>query len=202
MKWRYNSFDDATSRKIHSSNPFRLEARLARKKVLFHQDNTPSHKSTVAMTKLQIGLWIDSSSTLFSGFDPVWFLSKLKNLVRWEEILVKWGSRRQWVFCRLWDSLLQMTTKRELCVFSGWNLAWRGSKSGSFEMSRHQMDCSAIWKFIKLIKWLTYIENGQTLKKSVVLIAYVVLWIVLINSSRVICSIIIFKQSCHAISSY
>jgi len=27
------------------------------------------------------------------------------------------------------------------------------SKSGSFEMSRHQMDCSAIsWKFIKLIK--------------------------------------------------
>ena len=26
-------------------------------------------------------------------------------------------------------SLLQMTTKRELCVLSGWNLTWRGSKS-------------------------------------------------------------------------
>ena len=72
--------------------------------------NAPSYKSTVAMTKLRIGLWIDSSSTLFSGFDPVWLLSvpKLKNLVRWEEILVKWEShcRRQWIFCRLWDSLL------------------------------------------------------------------------------------------------
>jgi len=78
-----------------------------RKKVLFHQDNAPSHKSTVAMTKLRIELWIDSSSILFSGFGPVWLFSvpKLKNLVRWEEILVKWGShcRRQWVFCRLWD---------------------------------------------------------------------------------------------------
>ena len=80
------------------------------------------------------------------------------NLIRWEEILVKWGShcRRQWVFCRLWDSLLQMT-KRELCVLSGWNLAWRDSKSGSFEMSRHQMDFNTIsWKFTKLIKRSTY----------------------------------------------
>ena len=79
------------------------------------KNNAPSHKSIVAMTKLRIGLWIDSSSTLFSGFGPVWFLSvpKLKNLARWEEILVKSGShcRRQWIFCRLWDSLLQMTTK-------------------------------------------------------------------------------------------
>jgi len=84
---------------------------------------------------------------------------KLKNLARWEEILVKWGShcRRQWVFYRLWDSLLQIITKRELCVLSGWNLTWRGSKSGSFEMSRHQMDCSAIsWKFTKFIKRPTY----------------------------------------------
>ena len=40
------------------------------------------------MTKLQIGLWIDSS------YSPdLWLLSvpKLKNLARWEEILVKWG---------------------------------------------------------------------------------------------------------------
>jgi len=45
----------------------------------------------------------------------------------------------------------------QTCVFSGWNLAWRGSKNGSFEMSHHQMDCSAIsWKFIKLIKRPTY----------------------------------------------
>jgi len=141
--------------RMHNSRLIVIEARLAHKKMLFHQDNAPSHKSTVAMIKLRIGLWIDSSSTLFSGFGPVWFLSvpKLKNLARWEEILVKWGSRRQWIFCRLWDSLLQMTTKHELCVLSGWNLAWRGSKSGSFEMSPHQMDCSAIsWKFTKLIK--------------------------------------------------
>ena len=42
----------------------KFEARLARKKVLFHQDNAPFHKSTVAMTKLRIEwLWIDSSST-------------------------------------------------------------------------------------------------------------------------------------------
>jgi len=121
-----------------------------------------SIKTIVAMIKLRIGLWIDYSSTLFSGFGPVWLLSvpKLKNLARWEEILVKWGShcRRQWVFCRLRDSLLRMTIKRELCVLSGWNLAWKGSKSGSFEMSRHQMDCSAIsWKFTKLIKWPMYI---------------------------------------------
>jgi len=55
---------------------------------------------------------------------------------------------------------LQMTTKRELCVLSDWNLAWRGSKSGSFEMSRHQMDCSAIsWKFTKLIKWPCLLGN-------------------------------------------
>ena len=46
--------------------------------MLFHQDNAPSHKSTVAITKLRIGLWIDSSSTLFSGFGPVWLLSVLK----------------------------------------------------------------------------------------------------------------------------
>jgi len=62
------------------------------------------------MTKLRIGLWIDSSSILLSGFGPVWllFVPKLKNLARWEEILVKWGShcRRQWVFCRLWNSRL------------------------------------------------------------------------------------------------
>jgi len=46
---------------------------------------------------------------------------------------------------------LQMITKCELCVLSGWNLAWKGSKSGSFEMSCHQMDCSAIsWKFTNL----------------------------------------------------
>ena len=41
--------------------------------------------STVAITKLRIGLWIDSSSTLFSGFGPVWLLlsvPKLKNLAR------------------------------------------------------------------------------------------------------------------------
>ena len=80
--------------------------------MLFHQDNASSHKSTVAMTKLRIRLWIDSSSILFSGFGPVWLLSvpKLKNLARWEKILVKWGShcRRQRVFCRLWDSLLQI----------------------------------------------------------------------------------------------
>ena len=58
---------------------------------------------------------------------------------------------------KLLNHSLQMTTKRELCVLSGWNLAWRGSKSGSFEMSRHQMDCSAIsWKFIKLIKRPSY----------------------------------------------
>jgi len=37
-----------------------------------------------------------------------------------EEVII-----HQWVFCRLWDSLLQMTIKRELCVLSGWNLAWR-----------------------------------------------------------------------------
>jgi len=69
-----------------------------------------------------IGLWIDSSSTLFSGFGPEWLLSvfKLKNLARWEEILVKWGShcRRQWVLLQTLSSLLRMTTKRELCVLS------------------------------------------------------------------------------------
>jgi len=89
MKWRYNPFDDATSRKILFEP--RFEARLARKKVLFHQNNAPSHKSTVAMTKLRIGLWINSSFTLFSRFGPVWllFVPKLKNLARWEEIPVK-----------------------------------------------------------------------------------------------------------------
>ena len=47
----------------------------------------------------------------------------------------------------LWDDAL-----------SCWNLAWRGSKSKSFEMSCHQMDYSAIsWKFTKLIKRLTYV---------------------------------------------
>jgi len=112
----------------------------------------------------ELGYELIPPSTLFSGFGSVWLLSvpKLKNLAQWEKILVKWGShcRRQWVFCRLWDSLLQMTTKRELCVLSGWNLAWRGSKSGSFEMSRHQMDCSAIsWKFTKLIKRPTYMYS-------------------------------------------
>jgi len=67
---------------------------------------------------------------------------------------------------------LQMTTKRELCVLSGWNLAWRGSKSGLFEMSRHQMDCSAIsWKFTKLIKRPTYFsklyEYNQNWKSAI-----------------------------------
>jgi len=85
-----------TSRKIHSSNPFRPKrtqperthsSRLVviwseiGKIVLFYQDNASSHKSTVA--KLRIGLWIDSSFTLFFGFGPVWLLSvpKLKNSV-------------------------------------------------------------------------------------------------------------------------
>jgi len=63
---------------------------------------------------------------------------------------------------------LQMTTKRELYVLSGWNLVWRGSKNGSFEMSRHQMDCSAIsWKFTKLIKWSTYIYIYNIIKKII-----------------------------------
>ena len=56
-----------------------------------------SHNSSQLLSSnsiLRIGLWIDSSSTLFSGFGPVWllFVPKLKNLTRWEEILVKWGS--------------------------------------------------------------------------------------------------------------
>jgi len=35
-----------------------------------------------------------------------------------------------------------------------------GVRRGSFEMSRHQMDCSAIsWKFIKLIKRPTYLHT-------------------------------------------
>jgi len=125
MKWSYNPFDDATSRKIHSSNPFRpnfsqkgrivhvchLKRDWRAKRCSFIK-TMRRPKSTVAMTKLRIGLWIDSSSTLFSGFGSVWLLSvpKLKNLARWEEILVKWGShcRSQWVFCRLWDSLLRV----------------------------------------------------------------------------------------------
>jgi len=105
--------------RMHSSRLIVIWSKIGAQKVLFHQDNAPSHKSTIAMTKLRIRLWIDSLSTLFSGFGPVWLLSvpKLKNLARWEEILVKWGSRRQWVFYWLWDSLLQMTTKRELRLF-------------------------------------------------------------------------------------
>jgi len=52
--------------------------------VLFHQDNAPFHKSTVAMTKLRIEwLWIDSSSTLFSGFGPVWCFFLFPNLKTW-----------------------------------------------------------------------------------------------------------------------
>ena len=95
MKWRYNPFDNATSRKIHSSNPFRpnfsQKGRIVfgshlkrdwRAKKLFHQDNAPSHKSTVAMTKLRIGLWIDSSSILFSGFGPCDFFL-FSNLKTW-----------------------------------------------------------------------------------------------------------------------
>jgi len=165
MKWRYNSFDDATSRKIHSSNPFRLEARLARKKVLFHQDNTPSHKSTVAMTKLQIGLWIDSSSTLFSGFGPVWLLSvpKLKNLARWEEILVKWGNH---------VAVNEYFADFEIAYFK-WlpNVNYASFLTEIWpegvrrvDLSRHQMDCSAIsWKFTKLIKRPTYITKDKTI---------------------------------------
>ena len=73
---------------------------------------------------------------------------------------------RKALFCA--SISLQMTTKRELCLFSGWNLAWRGSKNGSFEMSRHQMDCSAIsWKFTKLIKWPTYIYIYNIIKKII-----------------------------------
>ena len=105
-----------------------------------------SHKSTVAMTKL-IELWIDSLSNLFSGFGHPCDFFLFPNLRTWlgGKKFSSNGShcRHQWVFCRVWDSLLQMTIKHELCVLSGWNLAWRGSKSGSFEMSRHQMDCSA-----------------------------------------------------------
>ena len=44
-------------------------------------------------------LWIDSSSTLFSGFGPVWLLSvpKLKNLTQWEEILIKWRTVNEYI---------------------------------------------------------------------------------------------------------
>jgi len=92
----------------------------------------------VAITKLRIELWIDFSSILFSGFGSVWLLSvpKLKNLAV--------GRNSRQMKKSLSPSMsrapisLQMTTKRKLCVLSGWNLVSRGLKSWSFEMSRHQ----------------------------------------------------------------
>ena len=60
---------------------------------------------------------------------------------------------------------LQMTTKRELCVLSGWNLAWRDLKSGSFEI------CC-------VIKWIVAPFHGNLPNLS--------------NDSRINISIIIF----------
>ena len=68
----------------------------------------------------------------------------------------------------LWDGALSWWKSTFMCAnlasndYQTWTMRpfWLkfGLKSGSFEMSRHQMDCSAIsWKFTKLIKQPTYI---------------------------------------------
>jgi len=53
----------------------------AQKSALPSRNNAPSHKSIVAITKLQIGLWIDSSSTLFPDVPCDFFL--FPNLKTW-----------------------------------------------------------------------------------------------------------------------
>jgi hypothetical protein len=53
---------------------------LQKKKIIFHQDHAPAHKSVLAMA-----LWILGTSPLFPRFGSLWLLSlpKTQTFPRW-----------------------------------------------------------------------------------------------------------------------
>ena len=62
--------------RTHSSRLVVSWSEIDAQKSAFHSDNAPSHKSTVPMTKLRIGLWIDSTLLTFFPNLKIWLGGK------------------------------------------------------------------------------------------------------------------------------